>query len=84
MNNFIENNWHSGSERPVKFSEIVLQIKNCVQNGGKVFIGSDSFISKRKVTFATAICLHGDRKGGRYFLQKITPRLVTIRYWYPE
>jgi hypothetical protein len=70
MNNFIENNWHSGSERPVKFSEIVLQIKNCVQNGGKVFIGSDSFISKRKVTFATAICLHGDRKGGRYFFTK--------------
>lgn len=66
----METNWSTGSGRKVGFSEIINQIKTCVARGGKIFIGSDSFISKRKVTFATAICLHGDNRGGRYFFAR--------------
>lgn len=62
--------WYTGSDKEIDFYQIINKVKSCVSNGGKVFIGSDSFISKSKVNFATAICLYGDSKGGRYFFHK--------------
>jgi predicted RNase H-related nuclease YkuK (DUF458 family) len=62
--------WHTGSDNSILFEDIVINIKESIDNGGKIFIGSDSFISKSKVNFATAICIHGDGKGGRYFFHK--------------
>lgn len=62
--------WHSGSDKDTTFDEIIKKAKACISDGGKLFVGSDSFISKNKVNFATAICLYGDGKGGRYFFHK--------------
>ena len=62
--------WHTGSDKDINFREIINKVKECVSDGGRLFIGSDSFISKNKVNFATAICLYGDGKGGRYFFHK--------------
>ena len=47
-----------------------------VQAGARIFIGTDSFISKAKVCFASAVCLHGGDHGGRYFFYKeLIPKL---------
>jgi len=62
--------WHTGSGVPIQFRDIIDKLRMCITNGGKVFVGSDSFITKKQVNFATAICIHGDRAGGRYFFFK--------------
>jgi uncharacterized protein len=68
MQNICSNyKWHTGSGAPIQFEDIVHRLKDCVSNGGKIYVGSDSFITKSQVNFATAICIHGDRAGGRYF-----------------
>ena len=51
--------WLTGSHKPITIEEIIKIIKNHTSLGGKIFLGSDSFVAKRKVIFATALCLHG-------------------------
>ena len=70
MSNYLNLNWHTGSGTVLSFDEIINILKICIKNGGKIFVGSDSFIANKKVNFATAICIHGDKKGGRYFFIK--------------
>jgi uncharacterized protein len=71
MSEHIENQiWYTGSGKKIKYHEIITRIKESLGDGGKIFIGSDSFISKNKVNFASAICIHGDGKGGRYFFMR--------------
>ena len=41
-----------------------------MRRGARIFIGSDSFINKGNICFATALCLHGGKDGGRYFFFK--------------
>jgi len=59
--------WYTGSGDSIQFNEIVGRLRTGILNGGKIFVGSDSFITKNQVNFATAICIHGDKAGGRYF-----------------
>jgi predicted RNase H-related nuclease YkuK (DUF458 family) len=67
----VENSmWYTGSGSNIEYHNIVTQVKNCISGGGKVFVGTDSFISKNKVNFASAICIHGDGNGGKYFFAK--------------
>ncbi|OUW11039.1 MAG: hypothetical protein CBD26_03885 [Candidatus Pelagibacter sp. TMED166] len=67
-------NWISGSGDNVAFEDIVTIVKDCVDNGSKVFIGSDSFTSKNKVNFATAICLYGSDVSRYFFSREYLPK----------
>ena len=70
MKHIIEKEWASGSGTRTDFYEILNLSRTYILKGSKMFIGSDSFISKERICFATAICLHGGELGGRYFFFK--------------
>ena len=63
----LNDNWNTGSHTTKTFQEIVEIAKNYVSKGAKIFIGSDSQKRNKKITFATAICLHGKSSPSRYF-----------------
>ena len=65
--------WFTGSGYEIKFDEMVKQIEYHLDKNGKLFIGTDSFLTKKSCVFATAICLHGadEQSGGVYFVQKV-------------
>ena len=54
-----DKNWHTGSNRQIKFDEIKNIVLEYIDRGAKIYIGSDSFITQGKVCFASTICLHG-------------------------
>ncbi len=70
MKHIVEKSWVTGSNEDIDFYELLKLSRQYVQNGAKIFIGSDSFITRKKVCFASAICLHGGISGGRYFFYK--------------
>ena len=70
MKHLIEKNWTTGSDVKIDFYEILKIIKQHIQKGAKMFIGSDSFISSQKVCFASAVCLYGGGEVSRYFFFK--------------
>jgi len=63
--------WRTGGEGNILFTEMVDIIKKHVKFGSKVFIGTDSFVRNKKVTFATAVCLSGKELPNRYFFFRI-------------
>jgi len=70
MNEFKDLDWFAGIGSQTTFHEIIRTIEESIKKGSKIFIGSDSFVSKRKVNFATAICLYGPNQPGRYFFAR--------------
>jgi len=64
--------WRTGTGEVVGYDEIVIDIKKHVTQGGSIYIGTDSFMEKRRCIFATAICLHGanGQRGGNYFFRR--------------
>ena len=72
-------NWFTGSGKTIEFEEIVNIIESHSEQGGHVYVGSDSFLNKKDCTFSTAICLHAadGQSGGRYFIKrnKFDPKL---------
>ena len=70
MEHLVKKNWTTGSNNKIDFYEILKIIKQYTIKGSKVFIGSDSFISNKKICFASAICLYGDSMPSRYFFFK--------------
>jgi len=64
--------WHSGSGDRFNFNAVLDQIRDHIDSQGKIFIGSDSFITGDDCVFATAICLHGadNQPGGKYFFKR--------------
>lgn len=70
MDNINQKNWTTGSNNKIDFYEMLKIIKNHITKGSKIFIGSDSFISQKKVCFASAVCLHGADAPSRYFFFK--------------
>lgn len=63
-------NWVSGSGKKTNFEEIIKILKDSIKKGSKVFIGSDSFTTKNRVNFASAICLYGGQASSRYFFAR--------------
>jgi predicted RNase H-related nuclease YkuK (DUF458 family) len=59
--------WTTGSNDQILFCNVIDILKKVYSKGSKIFIGTDSFISKKKVTFASAICVHDDDIPARYF-----------------
>lgn len=72
MKHIVNKKWVTGSDENIDFYDLLKHTREYVRNGAKIFIGSDSFISKQKVCFASAVCLHGGDEGGRYFFYKET------------
>ena len=70
MKHIIEKKWITGSHKEIDFYELLNLVRKHVQQGAKIFIGSDSFIAKTNVCFASAVCLHGGNHGGRYFFYR--------------
>ena len=70
MKHIVEKEWVTGSDNNIDFYELLNLSREYILKGSKLFIGSDSFISKQKICFATALCLHGGEMGGRYFFFK--------------
>ena len=70
MDHLVKKNWVTGSDGHIDFYDLLKLTREYIRSGAKIFIGSDSFISKNKVCFASAICLHGGEHGGRYFFYK--------------
>lgn len=59
--------WFTGAEESISVDQIRKITLEYISKGAKVYIGSDSFITQGKVCFASAICLHANNLGGRYF-----------------
>lgn len=70
MEHIVKKSWVTGSDKQIDFYELLKLTREYVKKGAKIFIGSDSFISKEKVCFASAVCLHGGEENGRYFFYK--------------
>ncbi len=70
MEHIIKKNWVTGSGRCIDFYELLRILKICINKGSKIFIGTDSFTSNKKVCFASAVCLHGGNGPSRYFFYK--------------
>jgi len=65
--------WHCSSGKDITFKELLNKVRSHVKQSGSIYIGTDSFLSKNKCTFASAICLHGaeGQQGGKYFFRKV-------------
>jgi len=59
--------WQSGSGDKISFTKLIKIIQKYSSSNSKVFVGTDSFVSKQNVIFASAICLHGGENPSRYF-----------------
>ncbi len=70
MDTLSSKNWSSGAGKSQNFQKILEQITLHSQKNKKIFIGSDSFVTRKKVCFVTAVCLLTEHAGGRYFFYK--------------
>lgn len=69
MNPLSKKRWISGSGIVYSFEQIS-NIVSLHSENHKIFIGSDSFLTKKRTCFVTAVCLLTKNKGGKYFLYK--------------
>ena len=70
MTDLYNKNWTSGSHVQFKFEEIKKLIIKYSSRNNTIFIGSDSFASKHKICFVTAVCLVEKSRPARYFFYK--------------
>ena len=69
--------WVTGSGEEVSADIVFKTLGEHTQQGGKVFVGTDSQLKSDACIFATAICLHGEtgpHKGRYYFKRFRTER----------
>ena len=62
--------WSSGSGVDIPQAEIISKIKRCLDGGSKLFVGTDSFISGDKITFASALCVYGENRDSFYYFSR--------------
>ena len=72
MKNLYLKKWISGSGQDFTLHKInkIVSDHARMQSENKIFIGSDSYISGKRVCFATAVCLLSSNLGGKYFFYK--------------
>jgi predicted RNase H-related nuclease YkuK (DUF458 family) len=70
MDDLDQKKWITGSSENINFLDVIEMVRDYVTRGSRIFIGSDSFVSGKKTTFATTLCLHGGLDGGRYFFYR--------------
>ena len=73
--------WKTGSGEPTSFQEIVEKASEYQQNGGRIFVATDSFVSNGKCVFANAICFYNNdlKKGGYYYFRKSTVKASSVK-----
>ena len=78
--------WFSGSGNPVRFEEMMREIGEYANSGGKVFVGTDSQLKSDGCVFVTAICLHSNhgKKYSKYFfrrqrMEKVDFKILRVR-----
>jgi|TARA_R110001599_G_scaffold195111_4_gene391446 predicted RNase H-related nuclease YkuK (DUF458 family) len=56
----------------IDHKDMLVKIKEHTNQGGGIYIGTDSHMDKDKFIFATVICMHNEEKrnGGTYFYNK--------------
>ena len=56
----------------VSHSDMITRIKEHTNEGGGIYVGTDSHMVQDKFVFATVICMHNEEKrnGGTYFYRK--------------
>ena len=69
MNPLSKKRWASGSGVLHSFEDIEKEVLTHSKSN-KIFIGSDSFLTKKRTCFVTAVCLLTKNKGGKYYLYK--------------
>ena len=64
--------WMCPSGNIINHKDMLVKIKEHTKQGGGIYIGTDSHMSKDKFVFATVICMHNEEKrnGGTYFYCK--------------
>tara|TARA_Y100001937_G_scaffold120507_1_gene177861 strand:- start:6805 stop:7290 length:486 start_codon:yes stop_codon:yes gene_type:complete len=62
--------WITGSGKQLSFKEIANIISNYLKTENKIFIGSDSFASKKRICFVTAVCLVSPGVPAKYFFYR--------------
>ena len=64
--------WFDPDGLEIDYDKLIEEIKQHTKNHGKIFIGTDSFITKGICSFVTAVCFHGaiGQTGGRYYLKR--------------
>jgi predicted RNase H-related nuclease YkuK (DUF458 family) len=62
--------WYSGSGQKTNIQDIYTSLKLHTKSNNKIFIGTDSFVSREKVCFASAICLHGESVAKYFFIKE--------------
>ena len=70
MENLINKNWITGSGSQLSLDKVINSLKPEIFKGNSIFIGSDSFIFQKKISFVTVVCLLQKSKGGKYFFYK--------------
>lgn len=60
----------TGSGNAISLDQMFEKITFALKNNSKIFIGTDSDVSKKKVTFCRAICVHGPETSGFYYFSK--------------
>jgi predicted RNase H-related nuclease YkuK (DUF458 family) len=70
LNPLLEKKWSTGSGNSITLNEVSVLVSNHSKKNKKIFIGSDSFIYRKKVAYVTAVCLLTEKRGGRYFFYK--------------
>ena len=64
--------WFSGSGYEIDYEDLLETINQHTTEGGAIYIGTDSFLTKNHCIFATAICLHGAKTShsGKYYIHR--------------
>ncbi|MDB4337407.1 ribonuclease H-like YkuK family protein [bacterium] len=72
MKNSKKIDWFSGEGNPINLSDMLSEIDEYVNCGGKVFIGTDSQLKSDQCVFVTAICLHRNtgKKYAKYYFNR--------------
>ena len=69
MDLLFQKNWTSGSGKSRTFEQINETVSKHSKNN-KIFIGSDSFLTKNRTCFVTAVCLLNENSGNKYYFYK--------------
>tara|TARA_Y100000310_G_C20506522_1_gene726662 strand:+ start:233 stop:718 length:486 start_codon:yes stop_codon:yes gene_type:complete len=70
MKELREKIWFSGSGVETSFDDLVAIVKIAACRGSKIFIGTDSFVSRERINFASAICLYGEHTSRYFFIRE--------------
>jgi predicted RNase H-related nuclease YkuK (DUF458 family) len=70
MEELKDKTWFSGSGVETSFNDLIIIVKMAVRHGSKIFIGTDSFVSRERINFASAICLYGGHTSRYFFVRE--------------